>query len=66
MTLVNTGLMSKKEFRMWYFNETDEQAQAALQSVLDEQMQTQQLLAALQGMTGGAEPGAPSGDDSIE
>ena len=66
MTLVNTGLMSKKEFRMWYFNETDEQAQAALQGVLDEQMQTQQLLAALQGMTGGAEPGAPSGDDTIE
>lgn len=38
------GLMSKKEIRMWYFGETEEQAEAALQAVLDEAAQTQQSM----------------------
>ena len=50
MTLVGSGLMSKVEFRMWYFGETQEQATAALQAVQDEQLQASQILNALQGM----------------
>lgn len=38
------GLISKKEIRMWYFGETEEQAEAALQAVLDETAQTQQAM----------------------
>ena len=36
MTLLNAGLMSKKELRMWYFGETEHQAELALQKVEDE------------------------------
>ena len=36
MTLVQNGLASKLETRMWYFGETENQARAALQQVDDE------------------------------
>ena len=36
MTLLNAGLMSKLELRMWYFGETEHQAQQALQKIDDE------------------------------
>ena len=37
LTLVDAGMMGKAEFRMWYFGETREQAEKAIQSILDEQ-----------------------------
>ena len=36
LTLMQSGLASKLETRMWYFNETENQAKAALQKVDDE------------------------------
>ncbi|MEY8308503.1 hypothetical protein AAK899_03140 [Erysipelotrichaceae bacterium 51-3] len=33
MTLVNAGIISKSEFRQWYFNESESQANAALEAV---------------------------------
>lgn len=36
MTLVQNGLASKLEVRMWYFGETENQAKAALQKIEDE------------------------------
>lgn len=49
------GLVSKKEIRMWYFGETEEQAEAALQNVLDETTREQQALALAQPQPGGGE-----------
>ncbi len=39
LTLMQSGLSSKLETRMWYFNETENQAKAALQRVDDEAKQ---------------------------
>ena len=39
LTLMQSGLASKLETRMWYFNETENQAKAALQKVDDEAKQ---------------------------
>jgi hypothetical protein len=36
MELINAGLASKLEVRMWYFGETENQAKAALQKIDDE------------------------------
>lgn len=36
LTMVNAGITSKLETRMWYFGETENQAKAALQKVEDE------------------------------
>lgn len=36
LTMVNAGISSKLETRMWYFGETENQAKAALQKVEDE------------------------------
>lgn len=36
LTLMSNGLASKLETRMWYFNETENQAKAALQKIDDE------------------------------
>lgn len=38
MTLLQNGLMSKVELRMWYFGETERQAQEALQSIEGESL----------------------------
>lgn len=38
LALVAQGLMSKAEFREWYFSETPEQAQAAIQEIQGEQL----------------------------
>lgn len=37
MMLLNAGLISKAEFREWYFGETPAQAQAAVESIAEEQ-----------------------------
>lgn len=39
MTLLNAGLTSKKEVRMWYFGETERQAEQALLAIEKETMQ---------------------------
>lgn len=39
LTLMQNGLASKKEIRMWYFGETENQAKAKLQEIEDEQKQ---------------------------
>lgn len=36
MTMIDKGLASKLEFRMWYFGETENQAKQALQQIEDE------------------------------
>ena len=36
MTLLQNGLTSKKEVRMWYFGETERQAEEALLQIEDE------------------------------
>lgn len=41
MTLLDAGLMSKVEFRMWYFGETKQQATDALKAIEDEQAEAQ-------------------------
>lgn len=40
ITLMNNGLASKLETRMWYFGETEPQAKAALQKIDDESKQS--------------------------
>lgn len=40
LTMVNAGITSKLETRMWYFGETENQAKAALQKVEDEKKQS--------------------------
>ena len=37
LMLLNSGIISKVEYRMWYFGETKAQAQAAIESVQKEQ-----------------------------
>lgn len=39
MTLLQAGLTSKREVRMWYFGETERQAQTALDKIKDENQQ---------------------------
>ena len=43
LTLLNNGLTSKLELRMWYFGETENQARQALDEVQKEMQQTQAL-----------------------
>lgn len=40
MSMINAGITSKLETRMWYFGETENQAKAALQKVDDEKKQS--------------------------
>lgn len=44
--LLNDGIMSKAEFREWYFGETKEQAEAAVKAIADEQAMEQSAIAA--------------------
>lgn len=39
LTLLNAGLTSKREVRMWYFGETERQAQTALDKIQEERQQ---------------------------
>lgn len=41
MMLLNAGLISKAEFREWYFNETKDQAQAAVDAIAEEDLKAQ-------------------------
>ena len=41
MMLLNAGLISKAEFREWYFNETPDQAQTAIDAIAEEDAKAQ-------------------------
>lgn len=41
MMLLNAGIISKAEFREWYFNETKEQAAAAVDAIAEEEAKAQ-------------------------
>lgn len=58
LELMSQGLMSKTEFRMWYFGETEAQAERALQKVQQEQLSQSMdaLLTAQSGATGASAP----------
>ena len=43
MRLLNSGIISKAEFRQWYFGETEEQAITAVQAVENEKAEAQKL-----------------------
>lgn len=46
LTLLNNGIISKSEFRRWYFGETQIQAQDAINTVADETVEISQKLQA--------------------
>lgn len=56
LALVAQGVMSKAEFREWYFSETPDQAKAAVQAVQEEQLSVMADLMA-------AEGNPPAGDE---
>ena len=60
LSLLNMGIISKAEFREWYFGETESQANAAIEAVQTEQAKAQEaLLPKLpeDDYTGGTPPG---------
>lgn len=61
LMLLNAGIISKAEFREWYFGETQAQAQAAIEALREEQMSGMEaLLPALPpDDTGPGQTGAP-------
>ena len=58
LMLLNAELMSKVEFRMWYFNETKSQAVAAVKAIADEKAEEQ--MAGLEKLLPKV-PGGPNG-----
>lgn len=78
LTLLSNGLTSKREVRMWYFGETERQAQAALEKIQEEGQQaieqnmiaSSQMGQAFQGDKGGGssqEPETPQeGEDKVQ
>lgn len=70
LELLSQGIMSKVEFRMWYFGETEAQARAAIEKLQQEQLSQSidAMLAAQSVNGGGASPtnsssGAQAADD---
>lgn len=53
ITLMQNGLASKLENRMWYFGETEAQARQALQNITDEEKQAMENSIAAQSISGG-------------
>ena len=53
ITLMQNGLTSKLENRMWYFGETEAQARQALQNITDEEKQAMENSIAAQSISGG-------------
>ena len=47
LMLLNAGIISKVEYRMWYFGETKAQAEAAIQAVQQEQTDAMAAMALL-------------------
>ena len=66
ITLMQNGLASKLETRMWYYGETENQAKAALQQIDEEATQAMQQKAELEAMTAaatGKAPGTVNGEE---
>jgi A118 family predicted phage portal protein len=68
ITLMQNGLASKLETRMWYFGETENQAKLALQQIEEESTQAMmQNIQAEQMKAGiGGQEGAPEDDEEVE
>ncbi len=65
LTMVNAGITSKLETRMWYFGETENQAKAALQKVEDEKKQSMETNIQAQAQLGDVAQGKDfSGDNN--
>ena len=65
MTLINAGISSKLETRMWYFGETENQAKAALQKIEDEKKQSMETNIVAQQQLGEVSQGKDfSGDNN--
>ena len=56
LMLLNAGLISKAEFREWYFNETQDQAQAAIDAIAEEDAKAQ--MAQMQQLLPSVPPGS--------
>lgn len=66
LNLLDIGIISKVEFRMWYFGETKEQAMQAIEAITDEQVNAQKknMEAMMQAPgQGGNGPNPPPGQD---
>lgn len=65
MSMINAGITSKLETRMWYFGETENQAKAALQKVEDEKKQSMETNIQAQAQLGEVAQGQDfSGDNN--
>lgn len=65
MSMINAGITSKLETRMWYFGETENQAKAALQRVDDEKKQSMETNIQAQAQLGDVAQGKDfSGDNN--
>lgn len=65
MSMINAGITSKLETRMWYFGETENQAKAALQKVEDEKKQSMETNIQAQAQLGDVAQGKDfSGDNN--
>ena len=65
MNMINAGLASKVETRMWYFGETENQAKAALQKIEDEKKQSMETNIQAQAQLGDIAQGKDfSGDNN--
>lgn len=65
MAMINAGITSKLETRMWYFGETENQAKAALQKVEDEKKQSMETNIQAQAQLGDVAQGKDfSGDNN--
>lgn len=65
MAMINAGITSKLETRMWYFGETENQAKAALQKVEDEKKQSMETNIQAQAQLGDIAQGKDfSGDNN--
>ena len=65
ITMLNAGLTSKLEIRMWYFGETENQAKAALQRIEDEKKASMETNIMAQAQLGEAGQGKDfSGDNN--
>ena len=66
LMLMNSGIMSKTEFRMWYFGETRAQAEAAIASVNQEKTDALESMNPMLPQFNGGVPQAPQGPGNEE
>ena len=66
LMLMNSGIMSKTEFRMWYFGETRAQAEAAIASVNQEKSDALETMNPMLPQFNGGGPQAPQSPENEE